>query len=702
MPKEERDKDQDINHNGEWDSFLKELDDTDLFKEDSLLKQDSKERRRDIKEDKFEEELFESPEKIIKEKTKERTIESIIDQELFSVEKEEIVSFEEEKGFEGLEEVKPEISVERIIKEKEITIPLKKRRRYLERALTKIKKIKEYKAIGQIICLAACIALAVFLSFQAINRYLQARAYLHKGITAIEERNFKKAEDYFKKSFKYSFNKIKVCHQFALSYAPIRPQTAIFILKAVLREKPEDLNLLNSLLVVYSNLGSIKEAEDIYHKILRIDSENVKAMAVLGRTYLNQGDIEKAFLECEKALNIKYDNVSSLFLLQSILMKKKLYNAATGVHRFIYKITEEKQCDPYILCQLGKIYFERNRKKLAEELFRVTVKHNPSCLEAHYYLGVLFHEKKILNRAAAEFQFVINKDHKHANAHNGLGQVYYEKNMMEKAFFEFNNCLRLDPSHKKAIYNLANVYFYYFDELKKCSQLYEDAYRLGINTVDLHYNLGVAYYDNKEYTKALTQWKKILPKEIDNPFINYNLGVVNLRLNELDEAKERFSRALVIFQKRLLKAYKKLTANEEREILNCISNVYNNQGIVYELMGRKREAMTSFAQSVEVAFQAKKKNKIAYDNLQRLFQGIPLTMAIFPVCLEDKISKEYIKKEVEKKPKYWEFKTTSDAFTYTVCFLIALFIFGSFKFLVRKKSVFDLVYQLSRKAERAI
>lgn len=680
----------------EMDSLLEELNENDNPKESSPEKED-KEILSSKKGGDFEEELFEASEETLSEE--EKPTEDIIDQELFALE-EEITPFEEEESLEVLEEIKPEITVEKIIKKKEITVPPKKGKRYLRKIVAQLRIIHKNKALMRIIYLSICITMIVAISFHMINRHIQARLYLYKGISAIGRKDFKSAEENLKKSLKYTYSKPKIYHKFAQSYASVNPRKAISLLETALKKKPQSLVLLKSLLIIYSNMNNLEKATEVYNKIMDIDPENVEAIVSLGWIYFNQKDIEKASMECEKALNIKYNHVESLFLLQNILMEKKMYNAAVGVHRFIYKITDEEQCDPNILFKLGEYYLKKNRKKLAEELFRTTVKHNPDYIEAHYYLGTLFYEKGMINRSAAEFQFVINKNPKYADAHNYLGLIFYEKNMMKKAFIRFNDCLQLNPLHEKAIYNLAHVYYYYINDLKKCIELYSKAYEFGIDTPLMHYNLGVSYYHHKMYKNALQEWKKLLPKEVNNPIVNLNLGTVNLQLNRLDEAKEELNKSLKIFWKTLGKARKKDTPEEEQEIYYNMSKVHNNQGVIYELLDRKQEAMSSYSQSIEFASWAKKKNKVAYDNLQRLLHGIPITD--LHTNINNELSKVYTEKEIKKKPNYWERATASDVYTFTTCVLIALFVFGSYKLLIKKKSIFDLIYEFYKKSAKTM
>ncbi|MDI6786405.1 MAG: hypothetical protein QMD92_06810 [bacterium] len=644
----------------------------------------------------FEKELFEDSEEISPEK--EKTTEDIIDQELFALEK-EIIPFEEEESLETLEEIKPEVAVEEIIKKKEIIIPPKRKKIYLREITTKFKNIYKNKTLMRIIYLFICIVMIIAVSFHIINRYIQAKSYLYKGILAIEKKDFKSAEENLKKSLKYTYAKEKVYHKFAQSYAPVNPQKAISLLETALKKEPKSLILLKNLLIIYGNIDDLGGAKKVYDKIIAINSKNVEAMVSLGWIYFNRGDIEEASLECEKALSIKYNHLGSLFLMQSILMKKKMYKAAVGVHRFIYKITDEKQCNPDILYKLGRYYLKKDRKDLAEEFFKTTVKHAHGYIEAHYYLGTLFYEKGMINRSAAEFQFVINKNPKHANAHNYLGLIYYEKNMMEKALVRFNDCLQLDPLHKQAIYNIANVYFYYIDDLKECINLYSKAFKLGIDTPLLHYNLGVSYYKNRMYKEAMQEWKKLLPEEANNPIVNFNLGTVNLQLDRLDESKEKLSRSLEFFWKNLRKARKKDTSEEEEIYLN-MSKIHNNQGIIYEVFDKKREAMSSYSQSIEFASWAKRKNKVAYDNLQRLLHGIPITN--IHDNINDDLSKIYTKKQIKEKPDYYKQVITDKVYTYTICFLIALFVFRGYKLLIKKKSIFDLIYEFYKKTAKRI
>lgn len=81
-------------------------------------------------------------------------------------------------------------------------------------------------------------------------------------------------------------------------------------------------------------------------------------------------------------------------------------------------------------------------------------------------------------------------------------------------------------------------------------QAYQRALRLIPNESGLHYNIGMAYAQGKEYYKAICEFDKaisISPEILrESPFIPYNIGLVYYQMNRYPEVDQYMKMALVL------------------------------------------------------------------------------------------------------------------------------------------------------------
>jgi Flp pilus assembly protein TadD len=68
--------------------------------------------------------------------------------------------------------------------------------------------------------------------------------------------------------------------------------------------KPNDVEVLNKLGIVYSMLGRGAEALDAFSRVLAQDPNNANTLLNIGITYNQMGDLENGKLNIEKAISI--------------------------------------------------------------------------------------------------------------------------------------------------------------------------------------------------------------------------------------------------------------------------------------------------------------------------------------------------------------------------------------------------------------
>jgi tetratricopeptide (TPR) repeat protein len=121
---------------------------------------------------------------------------------------------------------------------------------------------------------------------------------------------------------------------------------------------------------------------------------------------------------------------------------------------------------------------------------------------AHYNLGVEYHNEGKHDEAIKECQEALSIDPNHANAHCILGLVYYTKGKHDEAIEEYQKALRIDPNGWLFHYNLG-VAYYAQGRYDEAIAEYRETLRINQNDADAHCGLGAAYHSQGKLSEAI-------------------------------------------------------------------------------------------------------------------------------------------------------------------------------------------------------
>jgi tetratricopeptide (TPR) repeat protein len=198
-----------------------------------------------------------------------------------------------------------------------------------------------------------------------------------------------------------------------------------------------------------------------------------------------------------------------------------------------------------------------------------------------------------LQEAESIYQQIVNLKPDFAPAWHSLGMLAYSVGKHELALQLVSKAVDLDKKSFLFQRNLGEM-SRRFGRLSESIAAGEATVKLAPLDVDAHFNLGLAYTDAKDYTKAVAAYKKALKLNPKHGLSWNNLGSALEQSGNKDEALEAYIKAA--------------------ELNPQHSEAQNNLGAIYSEQGLLEKARTGF----EAAIDAKKDFVEAHYNLSQI------------------------------------------------------------------------------------
>ncbi len=244
----------------------------------------------------------------------------------------------------------------------------------------------------------------------------QIEASFHAGQQALQQREFARAAEEFKKVLALDPTLLEAEVNLGLAYQGLfEYDLAVRHLAKALRARP---NLLGPNVIVgmdYLKLGSPDKAIPFLQQALKLDPSNHDARAALASSYLGQDNFRGA---AEQFRQLAADNPDK----------------------------------PEALFKLGHQYLD-----LAARLaYRGAHLYRDSAW-GHRFLGDLLLQRGRSEDAIKEYQKALSVDQKQSGLHASIGQAYWHAQKFDEAEKEFHQELQLDSRNELAWLGLANL-----------------------------------------------------------------------------------------------------------------------------------------------------------------------------------------------------------------------------------------------------
>ncbi|XP_074644278.1 cell division cycle protein 27 homolog [Tubulanus polymorphus] len=267
----------------------------------------------------------------------------------------------------------------------------------------------------------------------------------------------------------------------------------------------------------------------------------------------------------------------------------------------------------WVLCHIGRAFFEVAEYKKAEKLFS-EVRH----LEPYHFAGMEIYsttlwqlEKEMELSALA--QELVDFDKESPEAWCATGNCFSLQKEHDTAIKFFHRAIQVDP-HFAYAYNLLGHEYVLTEELDKALSCFRNAIRVDPRRYNAWYGLGMIYYKQEKFALAEMHFRKALSINPQSSVLLCHIGVVQHALQKSDGALATLNKAVALDPKNPLCKFHRasiLFANDkhkealkELEELKVIvpkeSLVYFLIGKVHKKLGNMHLAMMNFSWAMDL------------------------------------------------------------------------------------------------------
>ncbi|MDR3062250.1 MAG: tetratricopeptide repeat protein [Dysgonamonadaceae bacterium] len=374
--------------------------------------------------------------------------------------------------------------------------------------------------------------------FELSNYYL----YMRKNGLALDA--LKKAVDYGNNNFEY---KIALANLYRDLKQNKESVTIYEELVEKYPSKPELNYYLSDLYVRQSEIEKGIHALDVLE-------ENMGMNQMLSmrkfQLYVMIEQKDKAFFEVEK-LALKYPNEARYeIMLGDLYLEQNSPDTALVHYGKAHKIDPE---NPYYIVSMANYYEYKGDNEAALNEVDVALRNSKLDVETKLgilgrYIQVLQQGKKDVNSAIGLFETLLEQHPQEKELNLMYGQFLQMRNKPEEAKFQFQVVTESEPDNINAWKLLMGIYLR-LEDMDGCIKVCDDALTRFPDDPEFYFYKGAAYYQKKEYQKALDTYNKgvsTVPEKdpaLKSDFYG-QMGDLYYHLKQKDKAYEMYDMAL--------------------------------------------------------------------------------------------------------------------------------------------------------------
>ena len=367
------------------------------------------------------------------------------------------------------------------------------------------------------------------------------------------------------------------------------------LFKTVLKENPNDIEILSKLGSTYVRAGEDEKALEVYNRILKLDNTDFNALNNLGGIYRRLARYEDSVLVLERALT-----------------------TGTNTNEVYYN--------------LGHTYKLMGNYDDAADCFVTVIEENPNDVLAYNHLGSIQAARGEHAKALQSYNKALQLDKNHPILHYNSALSYIALGKLEQAKLSFENALRTRPGWVEAMVDYADLLIG-MNKNKEAQDLLSQAQKLKSEDVNILNTLGKLNFKRKDYAMAEQNYLAVLAKNSEDYRALTGMALVYEKQRKLLDSQSLFEKLeqfdvdnsdIVLQHARVL-----LKLNEYEKAYSRINKICQNSP-------KDCEALNLLAQYYIYTKDETRKNAIQIQNTSIIFWIVQKFISIWAIFLLEK------------------------------------------------------------------
>ena len=194
-------------------------------------------------------------------------------------------------------------------------------------------------------------------------------------------------------------------------------------------------------------------------------------------------------------------------------------------------------------------------------------------------LGNILKRLNKLEDAAIAYKKAIKLNPTYAITHNNLGTLFYQQQKFHAAQKSYEKAIVLKPNYTDAInnYRIIGDYYLLHNQFSEAESIFLKLIEYAPDHAELHHRLGIAYFQQKKFDCAKTQFEYVIQKDYQHPEANQYLANTLLELRDHEKAIHYYYRQLEF---------------------NAFFETFYNLGVLLMMKDRLKDALIYFEKAI--------------------------------------------------------------------------------------------------------
>lgn len=193
---------------------------------------------------------------------------------------------------------------------------------------------------------------------------------------------------------------------------------------------------------------------------------------------------------------------------------------------------------------LAETYADMNQKDKAVNMYQKAVEVDSTNTSAYYQLGLTFSDKEQYSKSIKAYKKALQFDKNNLDYLDNLAYMYYRLGQYDEAITYFKRAISINPDDYYANLDIAES-FYNQDMIDSAIPYYHEAARIRPSATSPLLGLGNSFFST-DYEYAISYYKELLQLDNDNLNATYNIGLAYYNQKEYKKSLEWFNKVVVI------------------------------------------------------------------------------------------------------------------------------------------------------------